>query len=236
MPNRRIPTLVEYRDSSGNGHDGTVIGAEWAGGILGSALDFDGVDDYVLCAERTGNGPGIYPEQLMPQTFTVACWTKLDNFAYFSSFVGNGIDTGGDECGFFLYNWGWVDENEQDFGLAIRTETGMSYVETPNIYQANTWYHLAATYDGADVRIYVDGSLAAGPTNVGGPLRTTTSRSDGPARLRRRSARRTRSTTTVTTVCACGWTANGSSTTGPTTAIPRTAGPSIFSSAGGTVS
>jgi hypothetical protein len=63
MPNRRIPTLVEYRDSSGNGHDGTVIGAEWTGGILGSALDFDGVDDYVLCAERTGNGPGVYPEQ-----------------------------------------------------------------------------------------------------------------------------------------------------------------------------
>ncbi|MHC4432874.1 MAG: PA14 domain-containing protein [Planctomycetota bacterium] len=158
-------------DSSGNGHDGTVIGAEWTGGIMGSALDFDGVDDYVLCAERTGNGPGIYPEQLMPQTFTVACWTKLYNFAYFSSFVGNGMDTGDDECGFFLYNWGWVDENEQDFGLAIRTETGMSYVETPNIYETDTWYHLAATYDGTDVRIYVDGSLAAGPTNVGGPLR-----------------------------------------------------------------
>jgi hypothetical protein len=107
----------------------------------------------------------------MPETFTVSCWTKLDNFAYFSSFVGNGIDTGDDECGFFLYNWGWVGENEQDFGLAIRTESGMNYVETPNIYQTNTWYHLAATYDGTNVSIYVNGALVTGPENVGGPVR-----------------------------------------------------------------
>jgi len=158
-------------DSSGNGHDGTINGAIWTTGKSGSALHFDGVDDYVLCAERIGTGPGVYPKPLMPQTFSVSCWTKLDNFAYFSSFVGNGMDTGDDECGFFLYNWGWEGENERDFGLAIRTETTMAYVETPNIYQTDTWYHLAATYDGVSVRIYVDGSLVAGPTNVGGPIR-----------------------------------------------------------------
>ena len=71
-------------------------------GQSGPALDSDGVDDYVLCAERTGTGPGTYPESLMPQTFTVSCWAKLDNFAYFSSFVGNGMDTGSDECGFLV--------------------------------------------------------------------------------------------------------------------------------------
>jgi hypothetical protein len=146
-------------DLSGYGNDGILIGATWTAGKTGSALDFDGVDDYVLCAERIGTGPGTYPEVLMPETFTVSCWTKLDNFAYFSSFIGNGMDTGDNECGFFLYNWGWVGENEQDFGLAIRTEGGMNYVETPNIYQTNTWYHLAATYDGTNVRIYVNGSL-----------------------------------------------------------------------------
>jgi len=158
-------------DSSGYGNDGMLIGATWTAGKSGSALDFDGVDDYVLCAERVGTGPGTYPEVLMPETFTVSCWTKLDNFAYFSSFVGNGIDTGDDECGFFLYNWGWVGENEQDFGLAIRTEGGMNYVETPNIYQPNIWYHLAATYDGTNVRIYLNGTLVTGPENVGGPIR-----------------------------------------------------------------
>jgi len=81
------------------------------------------------------------------------------------------MDTSADECGFFLYNYGWVGDNGQDFGLAIRTESGMYYVETPNIYNTGTWYHLAATYDGQYVKIYVDSLLAAGPTNVGGPIR-----------------------------------------------------------------
>ncbi|UCF16625.1 MAG: discoidin domain-containing protein, partial [Phycisphaerales bacterium] len=160
------------------GFDGTFVGGPvWTDGQFGKALSFDGADDYVLCAERDGTGPGTYPEELMPETFTVSCWTKLDNFAYFSSFVGNGMDTGGDECGFFLYNWGWVGANEQDFGLAIRTETAMSYIETPNIYQTNTWYHLAATYDGANVNVYVDGALVVGPENVGGPIRWISSAS-----------------------------------------------------------
>jgi len=157
---------------AGYHHDGTLVGgAAWTSGYFGSALNFDGVDDYVLCAERDGTEPGTYPQELMPQTFTISCWTKLDTFVYFSSSVGNGMDTGSDECGFFLYNYGWVGDNGQDFGLAIRTETEMSYVETPNIYQTNTWYHLAATYDGTNACVYVNGSLAAGPENVGGPIR-----------------------------------------------------------------
>ena len=47
----------------------------------------------------------------------------------------------------------------------------MSYVETENIYETKTWYHLAAIYDGNYASVYVDGLLAAGPTDVGGPMR-----------------------------------------------------------------
>ncbi len=160
-------------DSSGKGYDGRFISEPlWTDGFSGAALEFDGADDYVLCAERSGTRPGVYPKELMPAGgFTVACWVKLHQFAYFSSFVGNGIDTGDDECGFFLYNFGWNGENGRDFGLAIRTETGMQYVETPNIYDTGTWYHLAATYDGRNVTIYVNGSVSVGPQSVGGPIR-----------------------------------------------------------------
>jgi len=47
----------------------------------------------------------------------------------------------------------------------------MSYVETPNIYQTNTCIIWQPSYDGADVKSMSNGSLVAGPTNVGGPMR-----------------------------------------------------------------
>jgi len=145
------------------GFDGTLVGGPiWTGGQFGNALNFDGIDDYVLCAERDGTGPGDYPEELMPENFTIACWVNLDQFRYyFNSFVGNGIDTGDDECGFFLYEWGWVGDEGQDFGLALRTESGgMLYLESPAVYNEGTWYHVAASYDSStsEAKLYVDGS------------------------------------------------------------------------------
>ena len=168
-------------DSSAYDNDGNYMGLHgtptWVGGYpgdpCGKAINFDPFwQDYMLCAERDGCSPGIYPAELMPSTFTISCWTKLDLFTWFGSFVTNGIDTGDDECGFFLYNWGWEGESGQDFGLVIVTESdGLTYVETPNIYETKRWYHLAATYDGNYVNIYVDGLLSTGPVDVGGPMR-----------------------------------------------------------------
>jgi hypothetical protein len=166
-------------DSSIYENDGDVIEASWTIGYpndpCDSALDFSGDGivyfDHVACAVREGNTPGTYPAELMPDTFTVACWTKLDSFEYFSAFVGNGIDDyyGFDQCGFFLYNDGF--DGDENFALGIRTEVGQSYVETGPVYEQDVWYHLAATYDGNYASVYVDGLLAAGPTDVGGPIR-----------------------------------------------------------------
>jgi hypothetical protein len=165
-------------DSSAYNNDGNVIDASWTTGYPGdgndSGLGFDGdgigFSDRVVIAERDSNNPGTYPAELMPLTFTIACWTKLDSFEYFGAFVMNGVDDGSDESGFHLYNYGYSDTD--NFGLGIRTEAGMYNVETASTYETKTWYHLAATYDDANnVSIYVDGQLAAGPTDVGGPIR-----------------------------------------------------------------
>jgi hypothetical protein len=153
-------------DSSAYGNDGVTVSAPtWVGGCpidpCDSAMYFDGIDDYVLCAQRDGN---TYPAELMPAKYTISCWVKLDSFEYYGAFVSNGADGA---CGFFLQHGG----NGNDFGLSLFTEgIAWSDVETPAIYETDLWYHLAATYDGQDVNIYVDGDLAQAD-GVSGPMR-----------------------------------------------------------------
>jgi hypothetical protein len=168
-------------DSSAYNNDGEVFDASWTTGYPGdpydSALYFDGDGqaelDRVVCAERTGTNPGTYPAELMPDTFTVACWVKVDSFEYYDTFVTNGDDygtTGYNSSGFSLGGSG--GDAVKGFYLGIRTEPGMYYVRTANIYKTDTWYHLAGTYNDANTAtVYVDGKLAGGPTNVGGPIR-----------------------------------------------------------------
>jgi hypothetical protein len=166
-------------DSSAYGHDGNTVNPSprWVAGRPGdpcdSAMDFDGVADHVIIAEREGNTPpGIYDANLMPaDAFTIACWTKLDSFSYFDGFVSNVEDTGDDECGFALYNWGWVGPTGNDFGFMLKTAVGgMNYIESDELYDTGRWYHVAGVYDGTYATLYVDGEPVGGPTNVGGPM------------------------------------------------------------------
>ena len=168
-------------DSSTYNNDGDITHASWTVGYpndpCDSALHFDGDGiaqyDKVVCAELKGNSPGIYPAELMPAAFTVACWTKLDSFEYYGALVAGGNDDdASDQCGFYLYGNG-SGGTTGAFGLGIRTEARMYWLQTSGIYDTDTWYHVAATYDedANTVSIYVDGKLMLGPTNVGGPIR-----------------------------------------------------------------
>jgi len=55
-------------DSSGNGNDGTVNGANYGLSPMGWALSFDGLDDYVNC----GSGDSLKPTQ----NITIEMWVK----------------------------------------------------------------------------------------------------------------------------------------------------------------
>jgi len=56
-------------DSSGNGNNGTIYGANWTTGRYGYALQFDGVDDYVVA-----------PKLQINDTVTVVAWVYSDNY------------------------------------------------------------------------------------------------------------------------------------------------------------
>ena len=156
-----ILPLAEYRfdectltegviDSSGNGHNGTVQGdAEnsLAAGDLCRGAEFDGVDDYIE----------------VPSSNNLSSSTAMSFCAWVNTRVNDTkkIVHRGDwnaHQGLAQDKWnGWFVEftiNESNESLKWNEGSGSNRV--PN---QNQWYYLVGTYDGNDIKLYVDGQL-----------------------------------------------------------------------------
>jgi fibronectin type 3 domain-containing protein len=145
-------TGTVFTDSSGNGARGELApGASWTGGRLGSALHFNGVNGVAWV--------GYYANL---STWTAAVWVRSP--AAPASGVPNGpLDRGAN----FRFSWNHTDP-------ALRGAIGIRIWEqwhsaSFGTLQANTWYHLAATYDGETLRAYKDGVPVSSNTDMSGP-------------------------------------------------------------------
>jgi hypothetical protein len=142
----------DANDSSGNGNHGIVNGdPNWVIGRIGGALQFDGIGDFV------GTG---YAEDL--PVWTVAVWVKSP------AAPSNATPSGPVHRENNLQiNW---DHTFADFrgaaGLRARNEWhAASFGEL----EADRWYHLAATYDGENLKAYKNGVLITDSPDPSGP-------------------------------------------------------------------
>ena len=134
-------------DSAGS-NDGTVSGAVWTTGLIGGALDFDGVDDYVAI------GPGVLPVGEK----SLFAWVKLPPVGQGSGnnydfFIYNGLPS--DDKGIVLYfndgvNLRWAKTVSWDFDVAYTVAL-----------DDDKWHFVGVTYDGSIHRLYFDGYEAA---------------------------------------------------------------------------
>ena len=143
-------------DASGNGNDGELVGnPTWVAGNFGGALEFDGAASYV-------NVP--HADALSPQTnMTFAAWLKPNvtinaaDGAYRLMSKNNDI--------FFLFNYEQIGQ----LGFLIKSAAGTNNAvhSTTAEWTAGQWYHVAGTFDGAELKIYVNGVLEATNAFVG---------------------------------------------------------------------
>ena len=142
-------------DSSGANNAGTLSGASWtAAGKYGGGLSFDGVNDRINIADAASLD--------LTNGMTLEAWVKPTAITS---------------------DWRTVVLKEQTTGLAYALyatdgasrppaayiNTGgadKSAVGTANL-SLNTWTHLATTYDGSSLRLYVNGNLARTLTTSG---------------------------------------------------------------------
>jgi len=131
-------------DESGNNNHGIVNGATLAADRFGnenSAYSFDGVDDYV----NVMNLP-------ITDGVTLGAWVKAASFDS-QDYMDPVVSQHGSGSGFELR----VGDGH---AVMIVTTGGVhSIADAGQVLAVNEWYHLAGTYDGNELKIYVNGVL-----------------------------------------------------------------------------
>jgi len=131
----------ELHDFSGKENHGDVAGAVWRDGRYGWSLNFDG-DDYVDMGDT-----------LTVTRLTLIAWVNLDRDDVTEFYEVRG-PTGG--AGSRSYGLGNLDTGE--FMIRVTTDSRGNVTEVSGgTTTTGEWRMVAATYDGSDIRLYVDG-------------------------------------------------------------------------------
>jgi len=149
-------------DNSGNALDGTAVGDPVYGqgpAGQGKAMDFDGIDDVVE----------LGPLDVVGGEITLAAWIKPDDFAISDArIISKATEWAGDS-----HFWMMSTQAETQLRFRLKTDEGpatTTLVSPDPVLEAGVWMHVAATWDGATMRIYRDGvevgSMAKGGSAV----------------------------------------------------------------------
>jgi hypothetical protein len=151
-------------DESGNGHHGIVNGAVLTSNRIGTpneAYRFDGVNDYILVPFSPSLNPSL--------RLTLCAEVKPEGFYYGNCQVNTILNKGnwGGQAGNFALHFGDnaydgencsnLDTLHQTFVATMKTDVTTSGPQayTPYIVK-NQWYCVIATFDGANLKLYVD--------------------------------------------------------------------------------
>jgi hypothetical protein len=132
-------------DSSGHRLGGQMVKAKRAPGIAGSAM---------VCSGGWGLIPPS-PSLSFTAGLTVSCWVKSAEAKQGNTWVVNRVYSGGTDTG---YRLGVVD-GKPCFEVPLTSFS--HHLSAPQDLPTDRWTHLAGTFDGKVMRLYVDGVEAA---------------------------------------------------------------------------
>jgi hypothetical protein len=140
------------KDASGSGHDGLVVGsAKSVDGKVGKAVAVGKADEIQVADDGTLDGMNA---------FTAELWV------YMETQQATGLIEKGDvwDANMSYLIQPWSDGN---IYFGIKT-TASRAITKPGDFPLKQWYHLAGTFDGSTLRIFIDGKkIAEAPAPAG---------------------------------------------------------------------
>jgi len=146
--------LIDY---SGYGNEGALGGSAYYGqGKKGTGVNFKNTGDQIvtpntnICTEINGSS-----------SVSMATWVKFDDFGSYSQDIF-GIYYGG---GAFTLALRVI--LEKNIYALIRTSSGSDSISFNADIQADDWVHIVSTYDGSDLKLYINGFLKSTSSHTG---------------------------------------------------------------------
>lgn len=131
-------------DTSGKGNHGKLMGTQWGGGKFGTALEFDGVDDYVISSANVGISGNTER--------TIAFWFKPTSSDGRQSIVVWGA---GETLKLYFIEYNGFQGGPNN--IYVGGFDGDAYTE--ETLPLNQWHHVAAVHPGniSETTIYYNG-------------------------------------------------------------------------------
>ena len=142
------------RDSSRNGNDGRIRGARWVKGVVGRALYFDGVDDYV----EIPPSPSL---NSIASQITVIAWVKSDltqrGTVLANWFYDRTKTPEVNKRSYVLTIESGGDAGRVNFGITGKEKGG--WIKSRGAIPKSEWAHIVVVSDGKEMAVYINGLL-----------------------------------------------------------------------------